>query len=298
MVSWSRKRPGANFAALSDVAGRPVGSSSCRKVFQAATGTGSQRDQVWLRWPPGQCSPRSQRFRPINSLWFWVPAIRRARCNDPRNASVQTAPLARGLVRFAGLVLHRFDTPRTSRPAAAVRDPGTTPAKELPVSESRRLAQLDSSHSSATGFARAFAALKIPGNLDELRITAPCERATLDFTLKGAACGASGSIRSRRRLSQEHRTTRILARTMPAGTTQRLVDAGYLPCWPVFTRHVASALAVISTMGSRPRYRHSNCSGVREAAQIAGGRWKPVRAWSSSRTTTGDGVHGRWAMRA
>ena len=181
---WSRKRPEANFAALSDVAGRPVGLFMPEGIQARDWHRLSNEIQVWLHGHPVNAAREASGFRPINSLWFWGAGDPPSTLQRPAQRIQANGTLARGLVRFAGLVCTdstRLDI-KTGSSALAILEQLQQSAQYLNLDDWRNgLIALE-----RDWFAPALAALKT-GSLDELRITAPCERATLDFTLKAGS---------------------------------------------------------------------------------------------------------------
>lgn len=179
---WITAQPEVRFAPLSEVAGRPMGPFMAEGPKARDWHRLSNEIQVWLHNHPVNTAREAAGLRPINSLWFWGAGAPPGALRSPAGIVQAEGTLARGLATLAGIApVSRLDaTPGDN--VLSVIERLQNQACYLNLADWRtELAAIEHNW-----LAPALAALKA-GHINELRITAPCERATLRLTLRASS---------------------------------------------------------------------------------------------------------------
>lgn len=178
---WIAALPELSFTPLAEVAGRPMGPFMPEGPDSREWHRLSNEIQVWLHNHPVNAAREAAGLRPINSLWFWGAGAPPGTLRSPAAIVHAEGTLARGLATLAGVApscAEHLDAAAGSD-VLAVLERLQLQARYLNLTDWRtELAAIE-----RDWLAPALEALKA-GHIDELRITAPCERATLRLTLR------------------------------------------------------------------------------------------------------------------
>lgn len=181
---WAAVPPDVRFIPLSDVAGRPMGPFMAEGAQARDWRRLSNEIQVWLHNHPVNAARDNAGLRPINSLWFWGTGDLPDALHPPAHIVQSDGTLARGLARLAGVE-------PTEAAGFTAASGGDTLAVLERLQQSAQYLNLGDWRDSLLALehdwlAPALAALKA-GQIDELRITAPGERATLRITVRAGS---------------------------------------------------------------------------------------------------------------